>query len=68
MAWSHLTGSEWRLAPSMQPPMTPPDGPTLTDEALISSLRCPQPREKYYEYLFTALAVRTNEVLQQADH
>lgn len=63
MAWSQLTGSEWRLAPSMQPPMTPRDGPSAIDATLICMLGRPQPRTHYYCYLRAVLADRTSAIL-----
>lgn len=53
----------------MKLPMTPPDGPTLTDAALISAICHPQPqRDPFYAYLEDGLTEYTSQILKRTGH
>ncbi|MEU5231685.1 hypothetical protein AB0G82_20735 [Streptomyces anulatus] len=65
-AWSQLTGSEWRLSPSLLPPMTPQTGPLAIDATVISMLRTSRLQCDYYSYLRTAMTNLCSRIL--TDH
>ncbi|MFD5728454.1 TniQ family protein [Streptomyces sp. NPDC058368] len=65
-AWSQLTGSEWRLSPSLLPPITPPTGPSAIDATVISMLRSSRLQCDYYSYLRAAMANHCSRIL--TDH
>ncbi|MEI7033599.1 TniQ family protein [Streptomyces pratensis] len=68
LAWSQLTGSEWRLSPSLLPPMTPAAEPSAIDTTVISMLRGSQAQRDYYSYLRTAMANHCSNILTDIDH
>ncbi|MGW0294156.1 TniQ family protein [Streptomyces tuirus] len=65
LIWSRLTGSEWRLAPDLQP--LPTQGVAVIDEAVISSLLHQRP-DPFYAYLHDLLPDYARAILGGEDH
>ncbi|MEU8465695.1 hypothetical protein [Streptomyces sp. NPDC029003] len=67
LIWSRLTGSEWRLAPDLQP--LPREGVDVVDAAVISSLKGRHAdQQPFYKYLHDLLPDYANTVLGQTGH
>ncbi|WP_157867720.1 hypothetical protein [Streptomyces prasinus] len=62
LIWSRLTGSEWRLAPDLQP--LPIQGVAVVDEAVISSLLHQRPDHPFYAYLHNLLPTCIENMLR----
>ncbi|MFD4478249.1 hypothetical protein ACFWPU_19340 [Streptomyces sp. NPDC058471] len=64
LVWSRLTGSEWRLAPDLQP--LPVEGVAVVDAAVIHQLQGRNPdHQPFYTYLDNLLPDYADEVLRQ---
>ncbi|MEV4874232.1 TniQ family protein [Streptomyces syringium] len=68
MIWSLITGSEWRLAPGMEPNPAPKAESSATDATLISILEHTRPGAHFYTHLHNLLPVYASKVLAQPAH
>lgn len=66
LIWSVLTGSEWRLAPGMEPNPIPKAEPATTDAAVVSALT--RTRSPFFTHLHNLLPTYASRVLAQAGH
>ncbi|MYT19820.1 hypothetical protein GTW69_05870 [Streptomyces sp. SID7760] len=65
LVWSRLTGSEWRLAPDLQP--LPVEGVAMVDAGVIHQLQGRSPdHQPFYAYLHNLLPDYAAEVLGQS--
>ncbi|WLQ39877.1 hypothetical protein P8A22_07535 [Streptomyces laculatispora] len=65
LIWSRLTGSEWRLAPDLQP--LPMEGVDVVDASVISSLKGRHAdHQPFYKYLHDLLPDYASPILKQA--
>ncbi|MFC9627612.1 hypothetical protein ACFTXM_49395 [Streptomyces sp. NPDC056930] len=67
LIWSRLTGSEWRLAPDLQP--LPVQGVDVVDAAVICSLQGRSPdHQPFCKYLHDLLPDYASAILAGVDH
>ncbi|MCG7526923.1 TniQ family protein [Streptomyces sp. OfavH-34-F] len=67
LVWSRLTGSEWRLAPDLQP--LPRGGVDVVDASIICSLQGRDPtHQPFYKYLHDLLPDYASAILGGEDH
>ncbi|WP_432154990.1 TniQ family protein [Streptomyces tricolor] len=66
LIWSRLTGSEWRLAPDLQP--LPAEGVAVVDAAVICSLQGQYADHPFYTYLHNLLPDYVSTILGETDH
>ncbi|WP_129260263.1 hypothetical protein [Streptomyces sp. M3] len=67
LVWSQLTGSEWRLAPDLQP--LPVEGVAMVDAGVIHQLQGRNPdHQPFYAYLRDLLPDYASTILEGKDH
>ncbi|KAF0794797.1 hypothetical protein [Streptomyces sp. FR-008] len=67
LVWSQLTGSEWRLAPDLQP--LPVEGVALVDAGVIHQLQGRNPdHQPFYTYLHDLLPNYASTILEGEHH
>lgn len=68
LMWSRITGSEWRLAPGMDPTTTAAAGSAAIDAAVISQFEHARPSFPFYRHLLAHLPTYVDRVLEQTEH